>query len=404
MRLSQLARAIQPSITLKLNEEAQRLRAAGASVIHLGTGEPRIKTPIDAVLAASARLTSAEVKYTGTTGTPALKAAIARYMGENYGLDVLPRQIVVSPGAKASLYLALLAITDPDDEVIVTAPYWVSYPEMIKAVRGRPVVVQTGDDFEPRLADIERAITPRTRAIVVNSPNNPSGAVYGEALIAGLVELCEARDLFLIMDDIYHRLVFTGRRTCSPYAFAKQDRADSKIILINGISKLYGMTGFRIGWTVAAPELAAAMGKLQGQSVSCPSALLQDAAVGALSGQQAVLSGLMTTLEHNRDVLCEGLKAIPGVRLHAPAGTFYSLADFSALEPSSEKLSQRLLEKALVVTVPGREFGREGHLRISFCGGLEDICRGVERLRWALDPESPREIWLGDQRAVRDWC
>lgn len=404
MRISQLARAIQPSITLKLNEEAQRLRAAGASVIHLGTGEPRIKTPIDAVLAASAKLTSAEIKYTGTTGTPALKSAIARYMGENYGVDVLPKEIVVSPGAKASLYMALLAITDPDDEIVITAPYWVSYPEMIKAARGRPVVVQTGEDFEPRLEDIERALTPRTRAIVVNSPNNPSGAVYGEALIAGLVALCEARDLFLIVDDIYHRLVFAGRRTTSPFTFAKKERADSRIILINGISKLYGMTGFRVGWTVAAPEIAAAMGKLQGQSVSCPSALLQDAALGALSGQQAVLDGLMTTLEHNRDVLCEGLKAIPGVRLQVPAGTFYSLADFSAIEASSEKLSQLLLEKALVVTVPGREFGREGHLRISFCGSLDEICKGVDRLRWALDPDSPREIWLGEERAIRDWC
>ena len=325
-------------------------------------------------------------------------------MGENYGQDVLPKEIVVSPGAKASLYMALLAITDPDDEIVITAPYWVSYPEMIKAVRGRPVVVQTGEDFEPRLEDIERAITPRTRAIVVNSPNNPSGAVYGEALIAGLVALCEARDLFLIVDDIYHRLVFAGRRTTSPFTFAKRDRAESRIILINGISKLYGMTGFRIGWAVAAPEIAAAMGKLQGQSVSCPSALLQDAARGALSGQQAVLDGLMTTLEHNRDVLCEGLKAIPGVKLQVPAGTFYSLADFSAIEASSEKLSQLLLEKALVVTVPGKEFGREGHLRISFCGSLEEICKGVDRLRWALDPESPREIWLGEERAIRDWC
>ncbi|MDR0965283.1 MAG: pyridoxal phosphate-dependent aminotransferase, partial [Myxococcales bacterium] len=403
MRLSQLAQAVQPSATLHLNEEAQRLRAQGASVVHLGTGEPRIKTPIDAVRAASAKLTSAELKYTGTSGTPALKSAVAQYMGENYGADVLPSQIVISPGAKASLYMALLATIDPGDEVIITAPYWVSYPEMIKAVRGQPVVVETGEDFEPRLADIERAITQKTRAIIVNSPNNPSGAVYGEALIAGLVELCEARDIFLIVDDIYQRLVFGGQRACSPYMFVKQDRTHSKLILINGISKLYGMTGFRIGWTVSAPALASAMGTLQGQSVSCPSALLQDAALGAMRGQQAVLDGLLTTLEHNRGVLCEGLKAIPGVKLHVPAGTFYTLADFSAIEPSSEKLSKMLLDKALVVTVPGKEFGREGHLRISFCGALEEICRGVERLRWALDLNAPREIWLGDQRAVRDW-
>ena len=403
MGISQLAAAIQPSITLKLNEDAQKLRASGKSVIHLGTGEPRIKTPIDAVLAASARLTSAEVKYTGTTGTPALKKAIAQYMGSNYGIDVPPGQIVVSPGAKASLYMALLAIVDPGDEVIITAPYWVSYPEMIKAVRGVPVIVQTDETFQPRAEDIEKVLTPRTKAVIVNSPNNPSGAVYGEKFIGGLVRLCEEKGIYLIADDIYHKLVFTGRRTVSPYGFAQNPPESSRIILINGISKLYGMTGFRIGWAVAAPEIASAMGKLQGQSVSCPSALQQDAAAGALLGDQSVVSGLMTTLKHNRDVLCEGLKAIPGVKLTVPDGTFYSLADFSALEPSSEKLASLLLEKAYVVTIPGAGFGREGHLRISFCGGLDDICRGVERIRWVLDPSSPKEIWLGDTRAVRDW-
>lgn len=403
MRISQIAANIQPSVTLKLNEEAQRMRSAGQSVIHLGTGEPRIKLPLDAVLAASARLANAEVKYTGTSGTPAMKKAVAHYMGDNYGVDVDPARIVVSPGAKASLYLALLSIIDPGDEVIILAPYWVSYPEMIRSVRGVPVVVETDESFQPKIADVAGAVTEKTKAIIVNTPNNPSGAIYGESFIRDVVRLCEEKGIFLVADDIYHKLTFTGRRSVSPFQYETKPADESCIILVNGVSKLYGMTGFRIGWTVAAPDVAKAMGKLQGQSVSCPSSLQQDAAIGALMGEQAVVDGLMTTLKHNRDVLCEGLRAIPGVKLTIPDGTFYSLADFSAIEPSSEKLANLLLTKAWVVTVPGIGFGREGHLRISFCGGLEDICRGVERIRWALDPNSPKEIWLGDTKAIRDW-
>jgi len=404
MSISQLAKSIGQSPTLKLNEKAARLKDQGQAVIHLGGGEPKIKTPIDAILAASAKLTSAEVKYTPTDGVPALKKAIVRYTEESYGKVVGPENVLVSPGAKASLYSLFLTILNPQDEVIIPAPYWVSYPEMIKMVYGVPVIVHPEDGrFQPRVVDITNALTSSTKAILLNSPNNPSGAVYTDDFVQEIVELCEKKKLWLIADDIYHKLVFDGRKPANPYHYAKDHSESSKLVVINGISKLYGMTGFRIGWTIAPRPVIDVMNNVQGQTVSCPSALLQAAAVGALTGMQAAVDSLNMTLQNARDVMMKELRSFPGVRIIEPQGTFYCLPDFSAHMKSSEALSQLLLEKALVVTVPGKEFGMEGHLRLSYCGTIKDITEGVARMKWALDPESPREIYIGDRRLVRDW-
>jgi aspartate aminotransferase len=404
MSISQLARSIAESPTLKLNEKAALLKEQGQAVIHLGGGEPKIKTPIDAILSAAAKLTSAEVKYTPTDGIPALKKAIVRYTEEHYGRVVSADNVLVSPGAKAALYSLLLTILNPQDEVIITAPYWVSYPEMVKMVYAVPVIVQPEDGrFEPRLEDIAQACTSYTKAVIVNSPNNPSGAVYSEDFIAAIVEFCEKKKIYLIMDDIYHRLVFDGRRPISCYRFAKDLGEGSRLIVVNGISKLYGMTGFRIGWTIAPRPLIEVMNNVQGQTVSCPSALLQAAAVGALTGMQSVVDSLNLTLENARDVMVKELQSFEGVHVIKPGGTFYCLPDFSHYSRDSVALSQFLLEKALVVTVPGRDFGMEGHLRLSYCGTIKDITEGVQRIKWALDPNAPKEIYIGDRKLVRDW-
>jgi len=213
MTISQLARSINESATLTLNERAKLLADQGQAVIHLGGGEPKNKVPITAILSSSARLTSGDVKYVPTDGTPSLKQAIIRYTEEYYGRLVAPENVIVSAGAKQSLYNVLLSIVDPQDEVIVLAPYWVSYPEMVKLTYGHPVIVRPEDgSFVPRLEEIEASFSSYTKAVIVNSPNNPSGAVYPDELVAGLVELCEERGVHLIMDDIYHRLVFDGAR------------------------------------------------------------------------------------------------------------------------------------------------------------------------------------------------
>jgi aspartate aminotransferase len=404
MSISHLARSIAESATLRLNERAKLLTDQGQPVIHLGGGEPKNKVPITAILNSAAKLTSGDVKYVPTDGTPSLKKAIIRYTEENYGWLVGPENVIVSSGAKQALYNVLMALLDPQDEVIVLAPYWVSYPEMIKMVYGRPVIVRPEDGtFQPRLADIEQAISSYTKAIIVNSPNNPSGVVYTDDLIAALVELCERRGIYLILDDIYHKLVFDGIKPASAYQFTDQTIETTRIIVINGVSKLYGMTGFRIGWTIASRPLVEVMKNIQAQTTSCPAAVSMAAAEGALNGVQSTVESLRLSIQNNRDVMMTELSTFNGLRVIRPGGTFYCLPDFRAFGSSSEDLAAFLLTKALVVTVPGKEFGAEGHLRLSYCGSVKDITEGVKRIRWALDPEAQNEIYIGDRRMVRDW-
>ena len=404
MSLSVIARSIGESATLKLNETAAILRAKGDPVIHLGGGEPKGKPPLDALLAASALLNSGEVRYTPPDGIPALKQAIIRYHEQFYGWRPKPEHVMAAGGAKQAIMTALHALVNPQEEVVFPAPYWVSYPEMVKLVGGVPVAVTPEDgSFVPRLQDLEQVAGPYTKVVILNSPNNPSGAVYPADLVADVVGFCERRGLWLIMDDIYHRLVFDGRTPVNPYDFAR-DRSDtSKLIVVNGVSKQYAMTGFRIGWAVANTQLIEAMTNIQGHETSGPSALLQHAAVGAINGIQSSVDSLRSTLENNRNVLLQELRAFEGIHLEEPGGTFYSFPDFGHYSKDSEKLAKFLLDKVQVVTVPGKEFGRESHLRISFCGSIKEITEGIERMKWALDPNSPNELWIGERKLVRDW-
>ncbi len=404
MSISQLARSIQESPTLKLNEEASLLRQRGQPVIHLGTGEPKNTAPVTAILSSAARLNTGDIKYVPTDGLPSLKKAIIHYTEENYGRLVAPENVIVSTGAKQSIYNILMAIIDPQDEVIVLAPYWVSYPEMIRMVYGIPVIVTPEDGtFHPRLEDIEEAVSSYTKAIIVNSPNNPSGVVYSEEFIAQIVDFCERRDIYLIMDDIYHKLVFDGVQPPPGYRFTKKDVENTRIIVVNGVSKLYGMTGFRIGWAVANRRLVEVMNNIQAQTTSCPPVVSQAAAEGALTGSQSVVENLRLTIQNHRDVMVSELHTFSDVKLIPPNGTFYCLPDFRAYSQNSVELANFLLKKALVVTVPGKEFGMEGHLRLSYSGSIKDVTEGVERMKWALDPNAPNEIYIGDRKLIRDW-
>jgi aspartate aminotransferase len=404
MSISHQARAIAPSATLELNEKARNLRERGEPVIHLGIGEPKNKTPITAILGSAGRLRKGDVKYTPTDGLPSLKKAIIRYTEENYGRVVAPENVVATAGAKQSVFNILYTLLNPQDEVILLAPYWVSYPEMIKMCYGIPVVVTPEDGtFYHRIEEINEAVSSYTKAIIVNSPNNPSGALYPEDFIAELVEFCENNGIYLIMDDIYHKLIFNRRQWAPGYKFTNKDIENTKVIVINGVSKVYGMTGFRIGWVIAPRKLVEVMINIQGQTTSCPSVVLQAAAEGALTGQQGVVENLRMTIENNKNIMLNELKAFNDVKVINPEGTFYCLPDFRAYRQNSIELSKFLLEKALVVTVPGSEFGFEGHLRLSYAGAVKEITEGIERLRWALDPEAPNEIYIGDRKLIRDW-
>lgn len=404
MKLSRLASEISESPTLALNEEARLLKERGEAVINLGIGEPRNKTPISAMLASGAKLSSGEVKYTPPDGLPSMKKAVIRYTEENYNRLVAPENVIITNGAKQSLFNIFYSILNPQDEVIVIAPYWVSYPEMVRMCLGIPVVVTPEDGtFIPRFEDIERAVSSSTRAIIVNSPNNPSGAIYPDELIEKIVNLCEKKGIFMVCDDIYHKLTFDRNAAAPAYGFTQNDVETSNIIVVNGVAKLYGMTGFRIGWVVGPRELVRVMTNVLAQTTSCVSPIAQAAAEGALNGLQSVVESLRLQIENNRNVLLQEMKSFMGARLIEPQGTFYALPDLRAFNGNSVEVSRFLLKKAMVVTVPGREFGMEGHIRISFAGSVSDVTEGMARIRWALDMTSPNEIYIGDRKLIRDW-
>ncbi len=404
MSLSKLARSIAESPTLALNEEARLLRERGEPVIHLGIGEPKNKTPINAILSSAAKLTSGEVKYTPTDGLPSLKKAIIRYTEENYNRLVAPENVIATAGAKQSLFNLLYTILNPQEEVVILAPYWVSYPEIVKMCLGIPVIVTPEDGtFTPGFEEIERAVTSYTRAIIINTPNNPSGAIYPPELIEKIVDFCERKGIYLICDDIYHKLTFDGNEAPPAWNFTQKDVENTRVIVVNGVAKLYGMTGFRVGWVVAPREMVRIMTNVQAQTTSCVSPVSQAAAEGALNGIQSVVEALQLQIENNRNIVLQEMKSFNGARLIPPQGTFYALPDLRAFSTNSVEISKFLLKKALVVTVPGKDFGMEGYLRLSFAGSVKDVIEGMTRIKWALDPTSPNEIYIGDRRMVRDW-
>ena len=393
MSISKMAAGIGDSVTLQLNATTAALRARGEPVIHLGGGEPKAKTPVEALVAGTQMLATGVVRYTPASGTPAIKEAIVGYTQKFYDYDVKPANVMASGGAKQAIMVALHALVDPGDEVIFPVPYWVSYPDMVRIAGGTPVPVKPADgSFCPQLSDIEAHVTERTKVVLINSPNNPSGAVYAEGFVADIVEYCERREIYLIMDDIYHRLVFDGREPLSCYQFTRKPLGSSKLITINGASKQYAMTGFRIGWAVGNDALIKVMGRIQGHETSGPSALSQCAAVAALNGDQSSVDELRRTLESNRGALLEGLNVIDGIHVTAPEGTFYSFVDFSHYDTDSIRLARYLLEKALVVTVPGVAFGVDGHLRVSFCESAEEITNGLARMSKALSSYKPEGV------------
>jgi aspartate aminotransferase len=344
MKLSKLASEIAESPTFVLNEEARLLRERGEAVINLGIGEPKNKTPIAAVLASAARLTSGDVKYTPPDGLPSMKKAVVRYTEENYDRLVAPENVIISNGAKQSLFNIFYSILNPQDEVIVLAPYWVSYNEMIRMCMGIPVIVAPEDGtFTPRFEEIERAVTSSTQAIIVNSPNNPSGAVYPSELIGRIVELCERKGIYMICDDIYHKLTFDRVTAVPAYHFTKNDVENSHIVVVNGVAKLYGMTGFRVGWVVAPRKLVRVMTNVLAQTTSCVSPVAQAAAEGALNGLQSVVEALRLHIQNNRDVVLQEMGTFNGIRLIEPAGTFYALPDIRAFGDNSVEVAKFLL-------------------------------------------------------------
>lgn len=388
--LSTRAQQIGDSPTLKINATARALKAAGKPVIHLGGGEPIYPAPQSAVDAIIQKAQSRQIKYTPISGTPELKKAIINYTAVHYAHTFEPKNVLVSAGAKQALFNFLLAAVEPGDEVIFPAPFWVSYPEMVKLAGGTPVVVKPAQGLKVNADEMVKAITPHTKAVIINSPCNPAGHILSEDFICQMVTVCEEKQIFLVLDDIYHQLVFDGAKTPNPCAHVKDF---NNLVLINGVSKLYGLTGLRIGWAVSENEdLISAMSKMQAQSTSCNSDISQVAAAAALNGPQECVAGLRATLQENRNTLLDELSKIPHLRVEKPQGTFYSFVDFSHYCPDSNKLAAYLLDKALVAVVPGCAFGAEGYLRISFCAEQSAIIEGARRIAQTLKNLPPTGI------------
>jgi aspartate aminotransferase len=391
-RLSARAHQVKPSVILGLNARAKALIAQGRDVVLFGAGEPDFETPAHIRIATTAALERGVTRYTPTNGIPELREAISARLAAQ-GLPTPPADIIVTAGAKMALYEVFQAICDPGDEVILFSPYWSSYAEIILLAGARPVFVPTleRDGFQPDPELLRRALTPRTRALLLNSPGNPTGAVYPRETLQQLARVIEDTDVLVISDDIYEKILF-DRRAFANVAQLGPDW-QSRTVIVNGVSKTYAMTGFRIGWASGPREIIAAMGRIQDQSTSCPTAFAQSGALAALTGPQDSVPRMSAEFERRRDAMVKGLRAMPGVTCAEPGGAFYAFPSVAGLlgkrfggqvigTPTA--LSGMLLDHFGVALVPGELFGAPEHLRLSFATSLEQIVHGLARMREAF--------------------
>ncbi|RKH14028.1 pyridoxal phosphate-dependent aminotransferase [Corallococcus sp. CA053C] len=389
MKLARRLQAIKPSATLALNARAKALAAKGEDVVVLAAGEPDFDTPEFVKQAAIDALRSGFTKYTATAGMPELREAVCRKLEKDNALKFTPDQVVVTAGGKQSLYNAFQALLDDGDEVIIFSPYWVSYPDMVHLAGGKPVIVPTReeDGYAPDPEAIRKALTPRTRAIVLNSPANPTGAVYSRATLEGIAAAVRDHDCLLISDDMYEKLLYTGE-----FLNIGNVAPDlvPRLLVSNGLSKSHAMTGWRLGYAAGPKALISGMQLVQDQSTSNASSITQKAALAALNGPTDTITAMVNEYRERRDLFVAGLNAIEGIRCRLPEGAFYAMADVRALLGRSYKgtvlttslqLSEALLNDFLVAAVPGDPFGAPGYIRMSFVTSREVLQKGLKRLR-----------------------
>ncbi|CAN5913366.1 pyridoxal phosphate-dependent aminotransferase [soil metagenome] len=381
---------VQPSVTLAMNARAADLRAKGVDVFAFGVGEPDFEPPPFVLDAARKALDTSVSKYTAVTGIPALKQAICARTAAVRGWTPKPSQVTVSIGAKHALFNLAIALYEPGDEVVIPAPFWVSYPEQVKICGAEPVTVATDEasGFKMSPAALEKALSPRTKAVILCTPSNPTGSAYNESELRALVEVWRTKsDSYLIVDEIYADLVYDGFKQVSAAAIlAGVGDAMDRLIIIDGVSKTYAMTGWRIGWSIAPERVAKALDMVQGQSTTNATAIAQHAAVAALSGPQEEVERMRTAFERRRAVMVEGLRSIPGVKCRMPEGAFYAFADCRSLygiihngKPlaTDEDIAFFFLEAAHVATVPGGAFGAPGYIRFSYATSEDRIRGGI---------------------------
>ncbi len=388
LHLARRMASLEPSATLAMAAKASALAASGVDVIDLSVGEPDFPTPAHICAAAEAAIRAGKTKYTPAAGIPDLRKAVAADASRRTGLAVTPAQVVVSNGAKHALHNVFMALLDEGDEVIVPAPYWVSYGELIKLSGAKPVLLETSiaDDFKLRPEAFRAALTPKTRMLLLCSPSNPTGVVYTPDELRALADIAIEADLAVIADEIYDQLVFDGRQSPS-FPTLRPGLAD-RTVVVAGVSKTYSMTGWRIGWTISPEPLAKAIGNLQSQETSNPCSVSQHAALAALTGPQDCVADMCRAFQKRRDLVAKTLSALPGVRLPEIGGAFYAFFDIQ--EPLARAQSrgiatsaawcEALLEQEHVALVAGSAFGAEGHVRMSFAAAEEKLTDGLARI------------------------
>lgn len=393
MKLAERIARIKPSETLAITAKTNALRAQGRDVIGFGAGEPDFDTPVNIKNAAIKAIEGGFTKYTPVTGTDELKDAIVAKLKQDNSLDYKRSQIVVSCGAKHTLYNLAQALFEEGDEVIIPSPYWVSYPDIVVLAGASPVYVTTDekDGFKMKPQQLSSAISERTRAVIINSPSNPTGAAYSPDELKSLAKVLLDKDILVITDDIYEKIFYAG------FAFANiasaEERIKDKTIVVNGVSKTYAMTGWRIGYAACSEEIASAMNKIQSQSTSNPTSIAQKAALEAISGDQSAVPQMVNEFSRRRDFIVGALNAIDGIKCFSPEGAFYVFPNVSGVYgrafqgkkiTNSAEFIDFLLDEANVAAVPGAAFGSDDHIRLSYATSMKNIEEGIRRIKNAV--------------------
>ena len=393
MKLADRVQGIAPSATLGITAYANELRASGIDIIDLAAGEPDAESPAQSKQDAIEAITSGFTRYTSSSGIAPLRTAIAEKLIQENQLEYANDEIIVSCGAKHALFNLMQVVLNPGDEVLIPSPYWLTYPDQVRLHGGIPVVIPTDEQtgFKATAAQLEQFRTSRTKAIVINSPANPTGAVYDQAALESIAEFAILNDLLVISDEIYEHFLYDGRRHCSIASLGPEIKA--RTVVINGVSKTFAMTGWRIGYAAGPQSVISAMGTVQSQSISNPSSIAQKAAIGALREGKTFYAPMVKAFAERRAMMHAQVTAIPGITCLEPEGAFYFFAHVSKLigsrsadqtMTSSSDIATYLLHEAHVAVVPGDPFGAPSHLRISYATSLEKIKTGLERIHLAV--------------------
>ena len=387
--VSKIAEAVRASTTLAVDSLAKQMKADGLDVVGFGTGEPDFNTPDNINMAGIRAICDGKTKYTPAAGIIPLRKAIAQRLKEDCGVDYDYTQIVVASGAKHSVYIALAAITNPGDEIIIPAPFWVSYYEMVRMVGGTPVIVEAGEEqnFKITAQQLEAAITDKTKCLMLNNPSNPTGMIYSAEDLRAIADVCVKHDLYILADEIYYQLIYDGIEFTSIASLGEEVK--ERTLLINGVSKSYAMTGWRVGYCAANKTLAKIMSNFLSHSTGAPSTISQWASVEALTGPQEGIEAMRLAFLERRDYIVKRINSIPGVSCIVPNGAFYVMMNIEQLIgktlggkliENDDDFAVALLEKALVAVVPCSGFGMKNFVRWSYAASMENIEKGLDRL------------------------